>query len=137
MAIRNWRTLLRQLARRAFSLEPASAGNNRAARMAITAMTTSNSIKVNARRTQDRRRPERLHNHVLMASNVSTYQIAGGKQECATEVKATSGSGRIALRLRQEWDRGPTFLVPMSAEFCHGSVTNPNATMKSLLFLAS
>src|SRR5437899_3228441 len=48
-ASENWRMPLLQVVRRARSLDPARAGSNSAARMAIMAMTTSNSIKVKAR----------------------------------------------------------------------------------------
>ena len=42
-----WRRLLAQLARIAFSFELLSDGNNKAARMAIIAITTNNSMSVN------------------------------------------------------------------------------------------
>src|SRR5579872_4131102 len=47
----NWRRLLRQDICLAFSLARASVGSSIAARMAIMAMTTSSSIKVNAHRS--------------------------------------------------------------------------------------
>src|SRR5262245_60670300 len=53
MASAKLRMLLTQAVRLAFSLAFARAGNNKAARMAMIAITTSNSIKVNPRRAFD------------------------------------------------------------------------------------
>jgi hypothetical protein len=56
MPIPIWRRLLVQLTRIAFSFEDANAGNSSAARIAIMAITTSNSMRVNPSRLSRRDR---------------------------------------------------------------------------------
>ena len=58
MAIPICRRLFKQYVTRAFSFAAARAGNNNEAKIAITAMTTSNSIRVNARATNFARHKE-------------------------------------------------------------------------------
>src|SRR5437867_217297 len=53
MASASWRLLLTQAVRLAFSFALAKAGNNNPARIAMMAMTTRSSIKVNARSNLD------------------------------------------------------------------------------------
>src|SRR5437773_1253710 len=100
----HWRMLFLQTTRWAFSFAPASAGNSIAARMAMMAITTSSSIKVNASVPKRMRVEDEKPLSDTQSISIGAYREAT-KNQLPVNVRADlSVKPLIRLVERGDWD---------------------------------